>query len=84
MDQDADRGVDHRRRVKAGRRERVGDDHAPRPGDSQTMGERPRGKMRVEQRHDHADARKPKPDGGVIGAIAHDQGDHIALLQFIV
>ena len=59
MDQDANRRIEHRRRVEAGRRESVGDDHVPALRDAQTMSQGRRGKMRVEQRHDDADPRSP-------------------------
>ncbi len=39
------------------------------------------GELRIDQRHHDADARQPKPDGQILGAVRHQQRDGISALE---
>ena len=64
------------------RRRQLGADHdQARRRNPDRMQQRVPRKMRVEQRHRHADARKPEPHRHIFGAVRHQQRRHIARLK---
>ena len=58
--------------------QRGADDNVLRCDDIDSIGKRLTDKVGVEQRDDAADARYPKPDSNILGAIRHQQADDIA------
>ena len=71
--------ADARNRFLAGSRQFRADDHPPRRGDPQAIGERRAAEVGVDESDDGADLRQAEPDGEIFRPIGHHEGDRFAL-----